>query len=107
MMSLLPGVHGSGLSDAPGTAAMGAVVALVDPAKAEVCMDYVVRRGGVGWGGGGGGKRAVKRARPMKADAPPQQQAHGPYFFFFVSWLFSSFAYRTAARRLADTMLAL
>ena len=36
MMARLPGVHGSGLSEGPGSAAMGAVVALVDPASAEV-----------------------------------------------------------------------
>lgn len=36
MMSLLPGVHGSGISEGSGSGAMGAVVAVVDPARAEV-----------------------------------------------------------------------
>ncbi len=36
MMARLPGVHGSGLSEGAANAAMGAVVALVDPASAEV-----------------------------------------------------------------------
>ncbi|CAN0229248.1 unnamed protein product [Pylaiella littoralis] len=55
MMSLLPGVHGSGLSDGPTSAALGAVVALVDPARAEGILRFISTRGavttGVTWGG--------------------------------------------------------
>lgn len=38
MASLLPGVHGSRQSEGPGSGAVGAVIVLVDAAKAEVCV---------------------------------------------------------------------
>ncbi|CAM9390380.1 unnamed protein product, partial [Ectocarpus sp. 13 AM-2016] len=53
MMSLLPGVHGSGISEGSGSGAMGAVVAVVDPARAEGILRAIRTRGkvatGVAW----------------------------------------------------------
>lgn len=38
MVSLLPGVHGSRQSEGRGSGAVGAVVALVEPDKVQVCV---------------------------------------------------------------------
>ncbi|CAN0491598.1 unnamed protein product, partial [Ectocarpus sp. 8 AP-2014] len=68
MMSLLPGVHGSGISEGSGSGAMGAVVAVVDPTRAEGILRAIRTRGkvatGVAWGGmvttAGGGSGVVR-----------------------------------------------
>lgn len=79
MIALLPGVHGSCISEGPASGAVGAVVALVDAKKAEVGssgwlfrrqkgnMLYILMRAWAGGRGGGGGARVYISSRARRA----------------------------------------